>query len=287
MSHQLIDRAAEAISNADALLIGAGAGMGVDSGLPDFRGKQGFWRAYPIAERLGLSFAQLASPDWFQRDPSFAWGFYGHRRNLYRQTEPHHGFTILRRWLDHLPKGGFVFTSNVDGHFQKAGFDPEIIVERHGTIERSQCLGACPGSFEADPAWIEVDLENLRAADPLPSCPGCQSLARPNVLMFGDWSWNDEFTEQQLRRFEQWARGVIGSRVVVIELGAGAAVPTVRHLSEEFNRQFKGTLIRINLRDPEVPPGQIGIPMSALVVLQAIDRRLVVIEPESQESPET
>src|SRR4051794_18199581 len=48
---QALDRAAQAIAAADALLIGAGAGMGVDSGLPDFRGNQGFWKAYPAYAR--------------------------------------------------------------------------------------------------------------------------------------------------------------------------------------------------------------------------------------------
>ena len=48
---ELIEKAAEALKRADALLIGAGAGMGVDSGLPDFRGDQGFWRAYPLHQK--------------------------------------------------------------------------------------------------------------------------------------------------------------------------------------------------------------------------------------------
>ena len=43
----LFDRAAALLARADALVIAAVAGMGVDSGLPDFRGPQGFWRAYP------------------------------------------------------------------------------------------------------------------------------------------------------------------------------------------------------------------------------------------------
>ena len=47
-------RAAEAIRGAEALVFGAGAGMGVDSGLPDFRGPEGFWRAYPPFRKLGL-----------------------------------------------------------------------------------------------------------------------------------------------------------------------------------------------------------------------------------------
>src|SRR5437879_3682777 len=103
--------------------------MGVDSGLPDFRGREGFWQAYPPFRRLGLDFASLANPRWFAEDPALAWGFYGHRMVLYRQTAPHEGFSVLHRWACRTKRGGFVFTSNVDGHFQRAGFGAEQIVE--------------------------------------------------------------------------------------------------------------------------------------------------------------
>ena len=96
----LLNRATRAVAEADALLIGAGAGMGVDSGLPDFRGNDGFWKAYPPFKKLGLSFAELANPYWFRHDPEQAWGFYGHRRNLYRLAQPHAGFAILRSWCE-------------------------------------------------------------------------------------------------------------------------------------------------------------------------------------------
>ena len=58
-------RAAELIAKADALLITAGAGMSVDSGLPDFRGGRGFWRAYPPLAKLQISFEEMAQPHWF------------------------------------------------------------------------------------------------------------------------------------------------------------------------------------------------------------------------------
>src|SRR5438270_4816855 len=112
-SEEQFRRAAQAVAGADAMLIGAGAGMGVDSGLPDFRGNQGFWNAYPPYARLGLSFSELASPRWFAADPAFAWGFYGHRRNLYRDTPPHDGFDILLSCARRMADGAFVFTSNV------------------------------------------------------------------------------------------------------------------------------------------------------------------------------
>jgi len=70
---ETIRTAREKIHQADAILITAGAGMGVDSGLPDFRGDEGFWEAYPVARRLGLRFVELANPEWFERDPALLW----------------------------------------------------------------------------------------------------------------------------------------------------------------------------------------------------------------------
>src|SRR5436853_7570255 len=109
-----LKQAARAIASAEALLIAAGAGMGVGSGLPDFRGDQGFWKAYPAYEKLRLDFVSLANPRWFTTDPTLAWGFYGHRRNLYRQTQPHEGFHLLESWARQMRLGAFVYTSNVD-----------------------------------------------------------------------------------------------------------------------------------------------------------------------------
>jgi NAD-dependent SIR2 family protein deacetylase len=270
-----LDRAAAAIAAADAILIGAGAGMGVDSGLPDFRGPSGFWRAYPPYERLGLHFAAVANPRWFVQDPELAWGFYGHRMGLYRRTEPHEGFAILRRWAERMPRGGFVYTSNVDGHFQRAGFDPDRTVEVHGTIGAMQCMADCgTGIFPSDPYEVAIDEETMRAVPPLPSCPNCGALARPNILMFGDGGWDSSDSDAQHRRLGAWLDTLGKAGVVTIELGAGMAVPTIRIMSEDFTVRPGGTLIRINPREPEGPDGHIAIPMGALAALRAIESRL-------------
>ncbi|QIN62661.1 NAD-dependent protein deacetylase [Caballeronia sp. SBC1] len=98
-----LEKAAGWLREAGGLLITAGAGMGVDSGLPDFRGWEGFWRAYPALHHHGLSFEDIANPARFAEHPELAWGFYGHRLKLYRETVPHEGFAILRRWADRMP----------------------------------------------------------------------------------------------------------------------------------------------------------------------------------------
>ena len=129
-------QAAHLVQNAKALVIAAGAGMGIDSGLPDFRGDEGFWRAYPALGQQQLPFVRIASPYAFQKRPAIAWGFYGHRLNLYRAATPHAGFGLLHAWGQRMPQGCFVFTSNVDGHFQKAGFPSARVYECHGSIHR-------------------------------------------------------------------------------------------------------------------------------------------------------
>ena len=105
-------------------------------------------------------------------DPELAWGFYGHRLMLYRETEPHEGFAILHRWMSRMPRGGFVYTSNVDGHFQKAGFSPEQVYEVHGTIGAMQCLGECgAGIFSAEPHSVNVDHEHHAGRSSLAEVP--------------------------------------------------------------------------------------------------------------------
>lgn len=266
-----LQQAAETIRSADALLIAAGAGMGVDSGLPDFRGNEGFWKAYPPFRKLGLSFVQMANPQWFRTDPAQAWGFYGHRRNLYRATTPHRGFAILQLWARRMPAGHFVFTSNVDGHFQRAGFAEEQIVECHGSLEHEQCQRRCGGQiWPAGAAEIDIDESTFRAREPLPRCATCSGVARPNVLMFGDGGWLEDRSEEQYRRYQTWLWQVAGKRLAIVECGAGVAVPTVRWECERLG----GTLVRINPREPETPAGGIGIPLGALEALERIDAML-------------
>jgi NAD-dependent SIR2 family protein deacetylase len=72
----VLEHAAAIIREAEAFVITAGAGMGVDSGLPDFRGNHGFWKAYPAYARLGLSFVECANPQHFSEEPHFGLDFF-------------------------------------------------------------------------------------------------------------------------------------------------------------------------------------------------------------------
>jgi hypothetical protein len=99
-------------------------------------------------------------------------------------------------------------------------------------------------------------------------------MARPNILMFGDGEWDDARTAAQELRLHRWLSGLVGRRVAVVECGAGTAIPTVRLFSESKAKQQGRTLVRINLRDPDVPEGHVGLALGALEALRAIDARL-------------
>lgn len=278
MNDDALQHAAELIRQADGLLVTAGAGMGVDSGLPDFRGREGFWQAYPALAQARLDSTTVASPATFERDPQLAWGFYGHRLALYRRTRPHAGFALLQAWGRRLRHGAAVFTSNVDGQFQRAGFEPALVHECHGSLHWLQCLRGCgEPPMPADGLTPDVDEAECRWRGSLPTCPGCGGLLRPNLLMFGDWGWiGDRYDAQELR-LSRWLGSV--RRPVVVEIGAGTALPAVRHFGHQVVQQCGGQLVRINPREHAVAPGAgVGLAGEALALLSALDARLAALD---------
>jgi NAD-dependent SIR2 family protein deacetylase len=274
---EALERAATAIMNADAIIFTSGAGLGVDSGLPDFRGPEGFWKAYPPLKDLGLSFSGMSNPKWFKDDPPFAWGFWSHRYNLYSKSPPHAGYDIMKKWGEELVNNNyFVFTSNVDGHFLKKGFPQDKVVECHGTVHLMQCSKNCNNIWPATDFVIPEYDKMFRAIGELPKCPNCTSVIRPNVLMFYDGGYITAVNFLQRRNYKSFFKNLKEDcKLVVIEIGAGNFVPTVRYESEHTSSQLNGTLIRINPGDYEVPESYgdkaIPLPLGGLAALQRID----------------
>ena len=270
---EICRQAAEALSQARLLIVTAGAGMGVDSGLPDFRGDQGFWQAYPMYRHLGINFVDAANPQHFERDPAFGWGFYGHRTNLYRATAPHPGFALLKQWAQRFNLATFVVTSNVDGQFQKAGFTEEQILEVHGSIHHLQCQRPCSQSIWPNGEIIPIDEQSMRAQY-IPRCPRCGDIARPNILMFGDYSWISDRSHSQERRYQNFLAAHEQAPAAIIEMGAGPAIPTIRNLSERLGRRPGARVIRINPREPQIAPPHLSLACGALAGLNAIEAAL-------------
>lgn len=265
--------AAELVQNAGAIVVAAGAGIGVDSGLPDFRGDEGFWQAYPPLRLTKMRFKDVAAAGYFDDDPYRAWGFYGHRLALYRKTVPHPGFALLQRWTDQAECGYAVLTTNVDGQFQRAGFDAGRLHERHGSIHHLQCTVPCsPAIWPAQGLKVDIDELHFRWRGELPTCPHCGALARPNIDMYGDSRWVAARSDQQASEVESWIAGLHGP--LVIEIGAGTGASAIRSDAERIAKSRNGQLVRINPTATEEENADVVITMPALRALKAIERIL-------------
>jgi NAD-dependent deacetylase len=146
-----------------------GAGISAESGVPTFRGEDGLWRTYRAED--------LATPEAFDRDPHLVWEWYDWRRGLIAGCRPnaaHQALAEMERRLDDLT----LITQNVDGLHQMAG--SRNVVELHGSIWRMRCTQGC------QPPWEDRTVPLALAGGALPRCPNCGSLARPDIVWFGE-----------------------------------------------------------------------------------------------------
>jgi len=166
----------------------------------------------------------------------------------------------------------FVYTSNIDSHSLKAGlFNNNEVYEIHGSTEKWQCSDCCSlktwnlpenYTFKVDPVTMRSN------GDLLPPCPDCGKPSRPWVLMFSDMSWNGAADSRQ--RYSAWRESVRellaedpSLKLVIIEVGAGTNVPSVRAQSESFCRelieeQANCTVVRINPDFPHTDDKKVG-----------------------------
>jgi NAD-dependent SIR2 family protein deacetylase len=239
------------LQQTDGIVILAGAGMGVDAGIPDFRGKNGIWTAEKDA------FIKYATASSFHTNPLDAWNFYINRFLMYRELEPHKGYYDLLG----LEKDIFVVTSNVDGHFIKSGYDRDKLYEIHGNLEYIQCSMRCCRETQPMPEFNSL----LTHIDEIPVCPKCWEVSRPQVMMFNDpWFVTDNVNDQSMKYID-WQKDK--KRILGIEIGAGLTVPSIRMFGEERTDR----LIRINPNDYQVSrQNDISIPLGALEGIELV-----------------
>jgi NAD-dependent deacetylase len=202
------------------VLVLTGAGVSAESGIPTFRGKDGYWR--------NLDPTKLATPEAFARDPQLVWDWYRERRKRIRNARPnaaHEAIARLARATDEF----LLVTQNVDDLHSRAGIPTQKMVRIHGDIFATRCSrcdfsergrGGSPeppgarvvqptnGRLRSIAAIFEKDAD-------LPRCPDCDALLRPGVVWFGE-----QLSQNELERVEDFLDG--GACDVVIVAGTTA-----------------------------------------------------------------
>ena len=212
-----LEAAAALISTAGPLAVLTGAGISTDSGIPDFRGPQGVWTLNPEAERASNIDVYMAEPEVRKAN------WRGMAGGLWDGVEPNVGHHALVE-LDRRSGLDTLVTQNVDGLHLMAGTDPDRIVEVHGTVRRSMCLGC------GEQNDIEVVLERVRSGDEDPRCtrPACGGLLKRATVSFGQalFPGDMERADEAARRCDLLL--AVGSTLGVYPVAAMVPV-AVRH----------------------------------------------------------
>ena len=252
----------ELIRNADAFAVFAGAGMGVDSGLEQYRGKGGLWSKSMELNNRKVNYQDLLTHDAFDKTPEQSWAFIASRIEKYTHTIPHKGYNQL---LDILKeKEHFIVTSNCDEHFQKAGFDETRLWECHGSIFNMQCMDILERDIYKTPK-LTIDPTTQTLIGEVPKCPKCGLNCRPNMYLFYDWFWVSNNSVAQQIRYNTWHKEMKAkkNKIVALEIGAGKTIDTIRKAAQRFTNDTI-PLIRVNPYDFEAnKPNEISIPLSA------------------------
>lgn len=247
-----------------------GAGVSAESGIPTFRGKEGYWtvgaREYHPQE--------LATHQAFERMPWEVWAWYLYRRGVCRQAAPNAGHRALVRLGEALPDRFVLVTQNVDGLHARAGSSDRHVKAIHGDIQRMRCARECVPDQLQIPDAVPALAKGEPVSDEVKAllvCGRCGGMARPHVL------WFDESYDEERYHFE-----------TVRRLAAQAALVVVAGTSAQTNLPWQvvtlasaggATIVDVNLEDN--PFGEIAknsggvIRGPAAAALTAIVDRLV------------
>jgi NAD-dependent deacetylase len=212
------ERLARLLTERQPCVVLTGAGVSTESGIPDFRSREGLWARYDPME--------YATIDAFRRDPVRVWEFYGKRLEVLRDAQPNAAHLALAE-LERLGLVRAVVTQNVDRLHALAG--SRDVVEVHGSIRESVCP-ACGTRVGFDEVVAEL------ARKPAPECARCGAVLKPGVVMFGEL-----LPERAIERATALARE---ARLLLV-VGSTLEVHPVAGLPHETLRRG-GTLAIVN-----------------------------------------
>lgn len=273
MEKQTLQTITNWLKNANAIVITAGAGMGVDSGLADYRGQDGGQWGKVETETQKTVF-ETVNPAAFLENPAYSWNLFGKRMEEYENTKPHNGFYILKKWIKKFDLDYFIITSNIDAHFQKAGFEEEKIRELHGSLAYFQSSDNKISTkiWKNELTGKQIQENALKNKFPMTQdSKNTNVMARPNVYMFRDDTFVNTRTKTQEENFQLFLDKNKGKNIVVFEIGSGPHVQAVRMKTRFLKTNYDAKIVRINPKNFKIKAPHIGIDTGALKALTEID----------------
>jgi NAD-dependent deacetylase len=209
-----------------------GAGVSAESGIPTFRGKDGYWRNFDPSK--------LATPEAFEKNPKLVWEWYRERRHRIWNAQSNAAHAAIADLAQHADEFLLV-TQNVDDLHARAGLPKEKMVQIHGNIFLTRC-SRCDFGFTERKHEHEQEQEE-EEENVVPRCSKCGALMRPGVVWFGE-----QLPLTELRRVEDYL--ICGSCDIVIVAGTTATFGYIVDWALRA-RSSGGELIEVN---PEETP---------------------------------
>lgn len=192
-----------------------GAGVSAESGIPTFRGDDGYW-TIGSAHYTPQEMATVAT---FSAHPDAVWQWYLYRRTICRDARPNAGHAALERLERALGERFLLITQNVDGLHRRAGNSAARTFEIHGNIDTMRCAAGCTTTCRPLPDGIgafDRDTPLDRDTIALLACPACGGRARPHVL------WFDECYDEAWFRFESSMAAAADANLLITAGTSGA-----------------------------------------------------------------
>jgi NAD-dependent deacetylase len=211
-----------ALGGTGPLVFLTGAGISAESGIPTFRGPEGYWR---VGSR-NYQPMELATREAFEQMPEEVWRWYLHRRAVCQGAQPNAAHLALVKAESLLRDRFLLVTQNVDGLHLRAGNSGGRTFEIHGNIDFARCLADCGRGPDRQPLPVEAEGVGPAGA-PLPPavasalhCP-CGGWLRPHVL------WFDESYDERRFRFTSTLTAMDRAAALVVIGTSGATnLPT-------------------------------------------------------------
>jgi NAD-dependent SIR2 family protein deacetylase len=255
-----LDAAARALAEADAVLIGAGAGLSAAAGL-NYQSPELFSAWYPQFAALGYTTIWDAiTHHWYPSDANRRefWAFWAtHIQRIRYAAPPGQPYRDLLQLAQGKPY--FVITTNADGQFEKAGFERERLFTPQGDYGQFQCATPCRNILYDNRERVQqmlahLDETGLRipAAD-IPLCPQCGGYLERNLRI--DARFVEEPHMARQGAYADFINQSADRKLVLLELGVGFNTPAIiRWPFERITaRHPQATLMRINRDDAQAP----------------------------------
>ena len=158
------------IKTSKKTIVLTGAGISTESGLPDFRSKDGFW-----TKNKPIQFQDYLDDEEKQR---LSWSRNIELHKILREINPNIGHAFVERVIN-FNKENFLITQNIDGLHQRSGIQEDKIIEIHGNAIEAKCLN-CEKKAEI------LDFHSaIKTNSPLPKCLNCNGIVKVATISFG------------------------------------------------------------------------------------------------------